>query len=125
MTKIKKTKISEVRMDLFNNGEFFSMTFPRECVLFNDDFPFIVEFIEDIGEVSSITLFLKNYNDEFKDSRITKISVLGPKKLFSQRKFKDLDLHYKNQVTRVKQQKDYTMVGIRWDKGVYFSYFGF
>lgn len=126
MTKIKKTRISEIRIDLFKDGDYFSIILPRNCVLFNDDFPFIVEFIEDIGDVSSITIFLKDYQDEFKDSRILNITVLGPKRwLHNSRVEKSLDLKYRNQATRIRSNNDYTMIGIRWDKGAYFSYFGF
>ena len=53
------------------------------------------------------------------------IAVLGPKHWLKSRVCKELDLKYKNQAIRLKKEKNYTMIGIRWDNGAYFSYFGF
>lgn len=125
MKKIKKTKISEIKIELYKDGTDFTMIVPKECVVFNDDFPFMVEYIEDLNEVSSLTLFLKGYDNEFANSRIMSIAVLGPKHWLKPRVCKELDLKYRNQAIRLKKQKNYTMVGIRWDNGAYFSYFGF
>lgn len=122
---MKKTKISEIKIELYKDGTDFTMIVPKECVIFNDDFPFMVEYIEDLNDVSSITLFLKGYDNELADSRIMSIAVLGPKRWLKSRICKELDLKYKNQAIKLKKEKNYTMVGIRWDNGAYFSYFGF
>lgn len=125
MKKMKKTKISEIKIELYKDGTDFTMIVPKECVIFNDDFPFMVEYIEDLNDVSSITLFLKGYDNEFNGSRIMSIAVLGPKRWLKSRICKELDLKYRNQAIKFKKEKNYTMVGIRWDNGAYFSYFGF
>ena len=122
---LKKTKISEIKMDMFRNGEEFTMIFPRNCVVFNDDFPFMIEYLEDLNDVSSLTLYLKGYDGEFNGSQILKITALGPKKLLKPRRSRVLDLKYNRQAIRFKKEKNYTMVGIRWDSGAYYSYFGF
>lgn len=125
MKKMKKTKISEIKIELYKDGTDFTMIVPKECVIFNDDFPFMVEYIEDLNDVSSITLFLKGYDNELANSRIMSIAVLGPKRWLKSRICKELDLKYRNQAIKLKKEKNYTMVGIRWDNGAYFSYFGF